>query len=123
MLSGMMEDTKGSLLVKPNGALMVNGNLVASPVRFIATNGSKNIAPPNLADLRTFVHGTPDFSKTKSAIPTQKPSRKFSEKRGGILLLIYFNSNPLSRTLFLLKKREDNKRYEQLKYPRFNSEY
>ncbi len=43
MLSGMMEDTKGSLVVKPNGALMVNGNLVASPVRFIATNGSKNI--------------------------------------------------------------------------------
>jgi uncharacterized protein len=39
----MMADTKGSLVVKPNGALMVNGNLVASPVRFSGTNGSKSI--------------------------------------------------------------------------------
>ena len=43
MLSDMMEVTRGSLVVKPDGALMVNGNQVASPVRFIAANGSKKI--------------------------------------------------------------------------------
>lgn len=43
MLGGMMEATQGTLVVQPNGALMVNNNLVASPVRFSAANGSKNI--------------------------------------------------------------------------------
>ena len=43
MFTGMMADTKGSFVVKPNGALMVNGNLVASPVRFSGTDGSKSI--------------------------------------------------------------------------------
>ena len=43
MLGGMMEATQGTLVVKPNGALMVNGNLVASPVRFTGTKGSNSI--------------------------------------------------------------------------------
>ena len=36
MLSDMMGGTQGSLVVKPTGPLMVNGNLVSSPVRFNA---------------------------------------------------------------------------------------
>ena len=43
MLGGMMEVSKGSLVIKPIGALMVNGNLVASPVRFSGSNGNKSI--------------------------------------------------------------------------------
>ena len=43
MLGDMMGATQGSLVVKPNGALMVNGNQVASPVQFIAAIDSKKI--------------------------------------------------------------------------------
>lgn len=39
MFGGMMEASKGTFVVKPNGALMVNGNLVAAPVRFSGNNG------------------------------------------------------------------------------------
>ena len=34
MLGGMMEAAKGTFALKPNGNIMVNGNLVAMPVRF-----------------------------------------------------------------------------------------
>jgi len=43
MLGAMMENVAGSLVVKPNGALMESDNLVACPVRFTATKGSKSI--------------------------------------------------------------------------------
>jgi predicted SnoaL-like aldol condensation-catalyzing enzyme len=43
MFGGMMEASKGTLVVKPNGALMVNGNLVAAPVRFSGNNGINSI--------------------------------------------------------------------------------
>lgn len=43
MLGQMTKDVAGSLIVKPNGPLMVSGDLVASPVRFSATKESKNI--------------------------------------------------------------------------------
>lgn len=43
MFGGMMEASKGTLKVKPSGALMVNGNLVASPVHFSANNGLNSI--------------------------------------------------------------------------------
>jgi len=43
MLGAMMEATKGSLVIKPNGNLMVNGNLVAMPVRFSGTYNDRNI--------------------------------------------------------------------------------
>ena len=43
MLSDMMGATQGSLVVKPTGPLMVNGNLVSSPVRFNAKSGDKTV--------------------------------------------------------------------------------
>ena len=43
MLGQMTKDVAGSLVVKPTGPLMVSGDLVASPVRFSAAKGSKNI--------------------------------------------------------------------------------
>lgn len=43
MLSCMMADTKGSLIVKPTSPLMENGNLVSSSVRFSATNDAKSM--------------------------------------------------------------------------------
>lgn len=43
MFGGMMQDTQGSLVVAPNGSLMVNGNLVASPVRFTAKKGKREM--------------------------------------------------------------------------------
>ncbi len=43
MLSAMMEYTGGTLVVRPDGAMMVNASLVASPVRFSATSGGKSI--------------------------------------------------------------------------------
>ena len=43
MLGQMTKDVAGSLIVKPNGPLMVSGELVASPVRFSATKESKSI--------------------------------------------------------------------------------
>lgn len=39
----MMGATQGSLVVKPTGPLMVNGNLVSSPVRFSAKSGDKTV--------------------------------------------------------------------------------
>ena len=43
MLSDMMGLTEGSLVVKPTGPLMVNGNFVSSPVRFSAKSGDKTV--------------------------------------------------------------------------------
>lgn len=43
MLSGMMTDTKGSFVVKPAGALMANGSLVAMPVEFSGENNGRTI--------------------------------------------------------------------------------
>jgi uncharacterized protein len=43
MLSEMMEATQGSLVIKPTGAMMVNGNLVSCPVRFNARKGDKSV--------------------------------------------------------------------------------
>jgi uncharacterized protein len=43
MLSDMMGATQGSLIVKPTGSLMVNGNFVSSPVRFSAKSGDKTV--------------------------------------------------------------------------------
>ena len=43
MLSDMMGATQGSLVVKPTGPLIVNGNLVSSPVRFNAKSGDKTV--------------------------------------------------------------------------------
>ncbi|MEP7266427.1 MAG: nuclear transport factor 2 family protein [Saprospiraceae bacterium] len=43
MFGGMMQASNGTLKVMPNGALMVNGNLVAAPVRFSANNGINSI--------------------------------------------------------------------------------
>ena len=43
MLSGMMGATQGSLVIKPTGAMMVNGNFVSCPIRFSAKNGDKTV--------------------------------------------------------------------------------
>ena len=43
MLSEMMGATKGSLVIKPTGAMMVNGNFVSCPIRFSAKNGDKTL--------------------------------------------------------------------------------
>ena len=43
MIGGMMQDAAGTLVVKPNGALMESDQLVACPVRFTAAKGSKKI--------------------------------------------------------------------------------
>lgn len=43
MIGAMMQDTSGSLVVKPNGPLMESCDLVAAPVRFSAFKGSQTI--------------------------------------------------------------------------------
>ena len=43
MLGDMMGTTQGSLVIKPSGAMMVNGNFVSCPVRFTAKSGTKTI--------------------------------------------------------------------------------
>ena len=43
MLSEMMAATQGSLVIKPSGAMMVNGNLVSCPVRFSAKSGDMSV--------------------------------------------------------------------------------
>jgi ketosteroid isomerase-like protein len=43
MLSAMMGYTEGTLVIRPNGPMMVNASLVASPIRFSATSGGKSI--------------------------------------------------------------------------------
>jgi hypothetical protein len=43
MLGSMMEATKGTFALKPNGNLMVNGNFVAMPVRFSGNIDGRNI--------------------------------------------------------------------------------
>jgi uncharacterized protein len=43
MLGGMMEATKGTFVILPNGNMMVNGDLVAMPVRFNGANDARNI--------------------------------------------------------------------------------
>jgi uncharacterized protein len=44
MLSDMMGATQGTLVIKPAGAMMVNGNFVSCPVQFSANNGNKSVA-------------------------------------------------------------------------------
>lgn len=44
MLSDMMGATQGSLVIKPAGAMMVNGNLVSFPVHFSGKIGDKTVA-------------------------------------------------------------------------------
>ena len=43
MLSEMMGATQGTLVIKPTGAMMVNGNLVSCPVQFSAKSGNKTV--------------------------------------------------------------------------------
>jgi hypothetical protein len=43
MLGGMMEATRGTFTLKPNGNIMVNGNFVAMPVRFSGTIDDRKI--------------------------------------------------------------------------------
>ena len=43
MLSEMMGATQGTLVIKPAGAMMVNGNFVSCPVRFSAKSGDKSV--------------------------------------------------------------------------------
>lgn len=43
MLYDMMGAAQGSLVIKPIGPLMVNGNFVSSPVRFSAKSGDKTV--------------------------------------------------------------------------------
>ena len=43
MLSEMMGATQGTLVIKPAGAMMVNGDLVSCPVRFSAKIGDKSV--------------------------------------------------------------------------------
>jgi len=38
MFAGIMKDTAGNMTVRPNGAMMENGNLIAVPVWFSAKN-------------------------------------------------------------------------------------
>lgn len=43
MLGDMMGATQGTLVIKPAGAMMVNGNFVSCPVRFSAKSGTKTV--------------------------------------------------------------------------------
>ena len=43
MLGDMMEATQDSLVIKPSGAMMVNGNFVSCPIRFSAKSGAKTV--------------------------------------------------------------------------------
>lgn len=43
MIGGMMETTKGTFAIKPNGNLMVNGNFVVMPVQFSGRVENRNI--------------------------------------------------------------------------------
>jgi limonene-1,2-epoxide hydrolase len=43
MLSDMMAATQGTLVIKPAGAMMANGDLVSCPVRFSAKKGDKTV--------------------------------------------------------------------------------
>lgn len=56
MLGDMMTATQGSLVVKPAGAMMVNGNLVSFPVHFSGKIGEKTVAM-NGIDLFEVVDG------------------------------------------------------------------
>ena len=44
MLGDMMDATQGSLVIKPTGAMMTNGNLVSFPIYFSGKIGDKTIA-------------------------------------------------------------------------------
>ena len=43
MFGDMMGATQGSLVIKPAGPMMVNGNFVSCPVRFSAKSGAKTV--------------------------------------------------------------------------------
>lgn len=56
MLGDMIGATQGSLVIKPNGPMMSNGNLVSFPVHFSGKNGNKTI-DMNGVDLFEVVDG------------------------------------------------------------------
>ncbi|MEB2777356.1 nuclear transport factor 2 family protein [Algoriphagus sp. D3-2-R+10] len=56
MLSDMMGATQGTLVIKPTGAMMANGNLVSFPVRFSGKSGDKTV-DMNGVDLFEVVDG------------------------------------------------------------------
>lgn len=43
MLGDMMGATQGTLVIKPTGAMMANGNMVSFPIRFSGKNSEKSI--------------------------------------------------------------------------------
>lgn len=43
MIAGMMDVSRGSFALKPNGNIMANGNLVAMPLRFSGTIDNRNL--------------------------------------------------------------------------------
>lgn len=48
MIGGMMEVSKGTFALAPNGNLMVNGNLVAMPLRFSGTIDDRSMDMPGI---------------------------------------------------------------------------
>ena len=56
MLGDMMGETNGTLVIKPTGEMMVNGNFVSCPIRFSAKNGNKTV-DMNGSDLYEVVDG------------------------------------------------------------------
>ncbi len=56
MLGDMMSVTQGSLVIKPTGTMMTNGNLVSFPVHFSGKIGNKTVAM-NGVDLFEVVDG------------------------------------------------------------------
>ena len=56
MLGDMMGATQGTLVIKPAGEMMVNGNFVSCPVRFSAKSGAKAV-DMNGSDLYEVVDG------------------------------------------------------------------
>ena len=43
MLSEMIGATQGTLVIKPTGSMMVNGNFVSCPIQFSANSGNKSV--------------------------------------------------------------------------------
>lgn len=48
MIGEMMEVSKGTFALAPNGNLMVNGNLIAMPLRFSGTIDDRSMAMPGI---------------------------------------------------------------------------
>ena len=67
MLSEMMGATQGTLVIKPAGAMMVNGNFVSCPVRFSAKSGDKSVEMDG-SDLYEVVDGKSENSKVLQTV-------------------------------------------------------